>query len=132
MPWLDADKVGPTIWSGHLHGILVFIIPNLFFGGAIIFSIAALTRSTILSFVGSIGLLIGYIISQSLIGDIDNETIGRMLDPFGLRTFSVATKYWTVDDRNTMSMGFEGLLLLNRLIWMLLGVLVLVFTAIRN
>ncbi len=131
MPWLDADKVGPTIWSGHLHGILVFIIPNLFFGGAIIFSIAALTRSTILSFVGSIGLLIGYIISQSLIGDIDNETIGAMLDPFGLRTFSVATKYWTVDDRNTMSMGFEGLLLLNRLIWMLLGVLVLVFTYFR-
>lgn len=131
MPWLDAEKVGPTIWSGHLHGILVFIVPNLFFGGAIIFSIAALTRSTILSFVGSIGLLIGYIISQNLISDIDNETLGAMLDPFGLRTFSVATKYWTVDDRNTMSMGFEGLLLLNRLIWISLGVLVLIFTYFR-
>lgn len=131
MPWLDADKVGPTIWSGHIHGIMVFIIPNLFFGGAIIFSIAALTRSTILSFVGSIGLLIGYIISQDLISDIDNETIGAMLDPFGLRTFAVATKYWTVDDRNTMSMGFEGLMMLNRLIWISLGLLVLIFTYFR-
>ncbi len=131
MPWLDPERTGPTVWSGHFHGIMVFIIPNLFFGAAIIFSIAALTRNTVLSFVGSMGILVGYIISQSLIEDIDNETMGAMLDPFGLRTFSVATKYWTVDDRNTMSMGFEGLLLLNRLMWSLMGVLVLIFTYYR-
>ena len=131
MPWLDEDLTGPTMLSGHLNGLLVFAIPNLFFAGAIIFCIAALTRNTILSFVGSIGLLVGYIISQNLIRDLDNEFIGAMLDPFGLRTFSVATKYWTVDDRNTMSMGFEGLLFLNRLIWMIAGVIVLLFTYFR-
>lgn len=131
MPWLDDELIGPTIWSGHFHGIMVFTIPNLLFAGAIIFSIAALTRNTILSFVGSIGLLVGYIISQNMIRDIDSEVLGAMLDPFGMRTFSVATKYWTVDDRNTMSMGFEGLLLMNRLIWMSVGVLVMVFTYYR-
>ena len=131
MPWLDESLKGPTIWSGHIHGFLVFVVPNMFFAGAVIFSIAALTRSTILSFVGSIGLLVGYIISQNLIRDIDSEVIGAMLDPFGMRTFSVATKYWTVDDKNTMSMGFEGLLLMNRLIWMGVGVLVLIFTYYR-
>ncbi|MBL7924607.1 MAG: ABC transporter permease subunit, partial [Bacteroidia bacterium] len=128
MPWMDPEKVGPTYWSGHINGILVFIIPNLFFGGAIIFSIAALTRSTMLSFVGAIGILVGYIISQNMVSDIDNEVLGAMLDPFGLRTFSVATKYWTVDDRNTLSMGFEGLLLMNRLVWIGAGMLVLLFT----
>ena len=131
MPWLDESLRGPTIWSGHIHGFLVFIVPNLFFAGAVIFSIAALTRSTIMSFVGSIGLLVGYIISQNLIRDIDSEVMGAMLDPFGMRTFSVAAKYWTVDDKNTMSMGFEGLLLMNRLIWMGVGVLVLIFTYFR-
>lgn len=131
MPWLDESLRGPTYWSGHIHGFLVFVVPNMFFAGAVIFSIAALTRSTILSFVGSIGLLVGYIISQNLIRDIDSEVIGAMLDPFGMRTFSVATKYWTVDDKNTMSMGFEGLLLMNRLIWMGVGVLVLIFTYYR-
>jgi ABC-2 type transport system permease protein len=131
MPWLDESLRGPTFWSGHIHGFLIFVVPNMFFAGAVIFSIAALTRSTILSFVGSIGLLVGYIISQNLIRDIDSEVIGAMLDPFGMRTFSVATKYWTVDDKNTMSMGFEGLLLMNRLIWMGVGVLVLIFTYYR-
>ncbi|MBK7964401.1 MAG: hypothetical protein IPK10_03205 [Bacteroidetes bacterium] len=131
MPWLDESLKGPTYWSGHFHGFFVFIVPNVFFGGAVIFCIAALTRNTILSFVGSIGLLVGYIISQNLIRDIDSEVMGAMLDPFGLRTFSVATKYWTVDDKNTMSMGFEGLLLMNRLIWMSVGVAVLIFTYFR-
>lgn len=128
MPWLEPERVGPTILSGHIDGITVFILPNLFFGGAVLFCIAALTRSTILSFVGAIGLLVGYIISQSLVSDIENETLGAMLDPFGLRTFGVATKYWTVDDRNTMSMGYEGLLLMNRLVWMLIGLVVLGIT----
>ncbi|MBU6193236.1 MAG: hypothetical protein KGQ39_08685, partial [Bacteroidetes bacterium] len=73
MPWMDAEQIGPTVWSAHLHGLLVFVIPNLVFSGAIIFGIAALTRNTILSFIGSIALLVGYSISQSLISDIENE-----------------------------------------------------------
>ncbi|MFM7401052.1 MAG: hypothetical protein ACKO4W_09125, partial [Bacteroidota bacterium] len=89
------------------------------------------TRSTMMSFIGTLGLLVGYIVSQSLIRDIENETLGAILDPFGFRTFMVATKYWTVDDRNTMSMGLEGLLLLNRLVWMAVGAVVFVFTFFR-
>jgi ABC-type transport system involved in multi-copper enzyme maturation permease subunit len=125
MPWMDTVRIGPTVWSGHLNGLLVFVIPNLIFSGAIIFGIAALTRNTILSFIGSIALLVGYSISQALIRDVENEVWGALLDPFGLRTFSVATKYWTVDDRNTLSLGFEGLVLLNRAVWIAVGLLVL-------
>jgi len=128
MPWLDADRVGPTYWSAHVDGLLVFVLPNLLFAGSVIFCIAALTRSTMMSFVGTLGLLVGYIVSMSLIEDIENESLGAMLDPFGFRTFMVATKYWTVDDRNTLSMGLEGLLLMNRLVWMGVGVAVFVFT----
>ena len=117
MPWVDPELVGPTVWSAHLNGLLVFILPNLIFSGAIIFGIAALTRNTLLSFIGSIVLLVGYSISQSLISDVENEVWGAILDPFGLRTFSVVTKYWTVDDRNTQSLGFEGLVLINRTVW---------------
>jgi ABC-type transport system involved in multi-copper enzyme maturation permease subunit len=124
MPWVDPELVGPTVWSAHLNGLLVFILPNLIFSGAIIFGIAALTRNTLLSFIGSIVLLVGYSISQSLISDVENEVWGAILDPFGLRTFSVVTKYWTVDDRNTQSLGFEGLVLINRTVWTAVGLLV--------
>lgn len=128
MPWMDPERVGPTYWTAHLDGLTVFVIPNLIFAGAIIFGIAALTRSTMLSFIGTIGLLVGYIVSLGLTQDIDNEFWGGLLDPFGIRTFSVATKYWTVQDRNTLSMGWEGLLLWNRLLWMGVGLLIFAFT----
>jgi len=131
MPWQDPERIGPTCWTAHLNGITAFVLPNLFFAGAIIFSIAALTRSTLYSFLGTIGLLVGYVVSQSLVSDIENEVAGALLDPFAIRTFAVATKYWTVDDRNTRSMGWEGLLLWNRLLWVGLGVLVLLFTRMR-
>ena len=49
MPWVNAERIGPTSLDGHLMGLLVFIIPNVIFCGAFIFAIAALTRSTIYS-----------------------------------------------------------------------------------
>ncbi|MFM8486577.1 MAG: ABC transporter permease, partial [Bacteroidota bacterium] len=83
MPWLDAGRVGPTYWTAHLEGLSVFVLPNLLFAGSVIFCIAALTRSTMMSFIGTLGLLVGYIVSLSLIRDIENETLGAILDPFG-------------------------------------------------
>lgn len=124
MPWVDTEVLGPVYWESHVLGLLVFIIPNLVFAGSIIFSIAAVTRSTLLSFLGSIGLLVGYIIALTLVGDIDNEFLGSMLDPFGVRTLAVQTKYWTVLERNSMTLGFDGVMLWNRCLWMALGAVI--------
>lgn len=131
MPWIDGSRIGPTMLSAHLNGLLVFIIPNLIFSGAFIFAIAALTRSTIFSFIASILLLVAYGVAQGLIRDLKNEFIGTLLDPFGVRTFSVATKYWTVDDKNTMSMGLTGIMLLNRVIWTGAGMVIFTFAYFR-
>ncbi len=131
MPWVDEARVGPTSASGHLMGLIVFIIPNILFAGAFIFAIAALTRSTIYSFIGTIILLVGYGIANGLVRDLKNEYLGTLIDPFGIRTFSVATKYWTVADKNTMSLGLTGIMLVNRLIWLAAAGLILAFTFVR-
>ncbi len=111
MPWLDPERVGVTYLTAHLTGLYVFIIPNVIFCGAFIFAIATLTRSTIYSFIGTILLLVGYGIANGLIRDLRNEYLGTLIDPFGIRTFSIATKYWTVEDKNTMSLGLTGIML---------------------
>ncbi|MCY7408815.1 MAG: hypothetical protein LH473_00950, partial [Chitinophagales bacterium] len=127
MPWLDAERVGPLNLLSHINGLIVFVIPNIIFTGAFIFAIAALTRSTIFSFIASILLLVGYGIAQGLTRNLDNEFLAALIDPFGIRTFSIVTKYWTVDDKNTMSLSLQGLMLLNRLIWIGAGMLILAF-----
>jgi ABC-2 type transport system permease protein len=127
MPWLEAEQVGPIYWSAHLQGFLLFALPNTLLIGAIVFAIAALTRSTIASFVGAIGLLVAYAIAGNLTSDLDNERLAMLLDPFGLNTYELSTKYWTVADKNTQVLSFGGIMALNRLLW--LGMAALIWAA---
>ncbi len=132
MPWVDPERWGPINWSAHLNGILVFALPNTFFIGAVIFAIAVLTRSTVTSFIGGLFLLTAYGIGQALTSDIKHETAAALLDPFAIRTFGLATKYWTVAEKNTATIGYgDHLLLLNRLIWISVGALIFAFAYYR-
>jgi ABC-2 type transport system permease protein len=123
--WQDASRFGPIFWEAHLNGFLVFVLPNTLFCGSIIYGIAALTRNTILSYIASLALLIGYIASGTLLSDIKNESLAAMLDPFGIRTANIVVKYWTVDEKNNLVMSLQGLLLSNRILWIAVGLLIL-------
>jgi ABC-2 type transport system permease protein len=127
MPWADKDRFGPVVGAAHLMGVLVFALPNTIFIAAIIFTIAALTRSTVISFLGGLGLIVADIVSSVMAQKLDNEKLAAMLDPFGSDSFTFMTKYWTVADKNTHVLGFAGLLLLNRLVWVAVGLLVFAF-----
>ncbi|MBK9335258.1 MAG: hypothetical protein IPM98_01220 [Lewinellaceae bacterium] len=123
--WIDANRFGPFELNGHLLGLLVFALPNTIFAGGILYAVAINTRSTLYSFVAATALLVGYIVAGNLMQDIENEQMAALLDPFGFRAFSIVTKYWTVDDKNTLAHGLTGLLLLNRAIWTSVGLVAL-------
>jgi len=127
MPWIDPDRWGPVNWAAHLEGILVFAVPNAVFMAAILFAIAVLARNEIMSFIGALLLLAGYGVTEALTQNLEHERLAALLDPFAIRAFSVATKYWTVAEKNTQVMGFSGLLLWNRLLWLAVGGMVFAF-----
>jgi len=131
MPWVEPERWERVIWSAHLKGILVFAVPNTFFMAAILFTIAVLARNEIVSFIGALLLLTGYGLAAALLSDIEREHIAALLDPFGVRTFALATKYWTVAEKNTISLGLSGLMFWNRLLWIGVGVLFLIFAYYR-
>ncbi|MBL8219094.1 MAG: ABC-2 transporter permease [Bryobacterales bacterium] len=131
MPWVDAERWGPVVWNAHLNGFLLFGIPNTLFIAAIIFCIAALTRSTITSFIGTLLLLVAYSVAGVYMEDIDNEVVAKLVDPFGIQTHSLLTKYWTVSEKNTQVITLSGFMLWNRLIWLGVAALVFVFTYYR-
>jgi ABC-2 type transport system permease protein len=131
MPWIDPERWGPIYWSAHWNSILVFVIPNTIFVAGIIFAIAVLTRSTVHSFLGAIALLVGWIVAQTFTSDLDNEKLAIMLDPFGVQALGIATKYWTVAERNTRSLGLEGMMLWNRLLWLPVGLAIFAFACRR-
>jgi ABC-2 type transport system permease protein len=131
MPWADADRFGPVVWSAHWQSIFVFALPNTFFIAAIIFTVAALTRSTVISFLGGLLLLVASAFADALKSNMQNEKLSAMLDPYGNDAFSLLTKYWTVSERNTQALGFPALMLWNRLLWLSVGALIFAFACWR-
>lgn len=131
MPWADHDRFGPVVWAAHGAGIVLFALPNTLFIAGILFAIAVLTRSTILSFIGGILLIVADSVASVFTSDMQNEKLAAMLDPFGNDAFNYATKYWTVAQRNTHVLTYDGLLLWNRLLWMAVGLAVFAFACWR-
>ena len=126
--WIDADRFGGFYFETFFNNYFLFILPNIFFAGSIIFALANTFRSTVVSFVGSLILIIGYTIAQSLSSDLENETIAALFDPFGIQTYFLYSKYFTPVEKNTLNPAFTGLLLFNRLIWITLGTIILMLT----
>ncbi|NQX99192.1 MAG: hypothetical protein HRT73_15135, partial [Flavobacteriales bacterium] len=122
---IEADRFGPFYAETFINTYLLFILPNMFFAGAIIFAIATKWKNTIISFLGTIIILVASSIAGSLTSDIDNETIAGLTDIFGSEAFSHDTKYFTPNDKNTIGATFSGLLLLNRIIWLAFGFIIL-------
>jgi ABC-type transport system involved in multi-copper enzyme maturation permease subunit len=131
MPWVDAERWGPVNWDAHLKGILVFAVPNAFFVAAVMFTVAVLARNDMVSFAAALVFLTGYAVAESLTENLERERLAVLLDPFAIRTFTLATKYWTVAEKNTLALGASGLLLWNRLLWLAVGAAFLAFAYFR-
>ena len=124
MPWLEPERVGPFMPGPYLQGLAVFFLPNTIFTGSVFFALATLTRSLVATYAGVVGMFVAYSVAGNLLSDIENETFVAMLDPFGGGAFAIATRYWTVAERNALLLPLDGGLLANRLVVLALALLV--------
>jgi ABC-2 type transport system permease protein len=118
MPWLDHSRIGPNRPAAYFLPYLTSIIPNLVLTGVIFFALAALVRRILPIYVVSIVFLVGYLIANSFIRDIDNHTIAAMIDPFGMTATHFVTEYWPSAERNTRLITLSGPFLWNRVLWL--------------
>jgi ABC-2 type transport system permease protein len=125
MPWADPARWEAVNWTAHLNGILVFALPNTLLVASVLFAVAVLARRDAISFIAALLLFMGFVAGDVVFQGIQFERAAALLDPFGIRTFALVTKYWTVAEKNTLSAGLGGVLLWNRLIW--IGVSCVVF-----
>ena len=131
MPWLDAERLGPFSLATFVQPLIVFVFPTLIVLGSIFFAVATFTRRMLWAYVAVAGLMVLFAVSEAFVGDLDNDTIAALMDPFGMSAFSIETRYWTPNERNTALVPFSGTVLLNRVIWSALGVAILAFTVMR-
>jgi hypothetical protein len=124
LPGMDAERLGANRWAAYLSPYASVLLPNALVIGAVFFSLAAATKKMLPVYIGSVLVLIGWLIAQQLVRDADNRCLAALLDPFGSRALSVLTEYWTISERNLQLVPLEGVLLWNRLLWLGIGAVI--------
>jgi len=76
------------------------------------------------AYIGAIVLLVLKGVTTLMLANVDNENIAGLLDPFGAQALSNATKYWSVEEQNTLAIPFSGIILYNRLLWVGISLLI--------
>lgn len=124
--WSEAERFGAIYWSAYSNSYFIFVIPIVLISGSLIFTTAALSRSTMAAFIAALSILILWIMSGTLLSDIDSENLTVFSDILGVRVWRLCTKYWTIDDKNTLSVSlWQAKMGINRLIWLAVGAAVL-------
>lgn len=127
MPWIEKERLGAFTFAPYAYSFAFLVLPNLLLFAAIFFAVAALTRSLMATYASVVAFFVAFGISGSLLEDIENETVSALLDPFGFNAFSIATRYWTVFDKNTKLLPIGGVFLWNRLLWIGVALAILAF-----
>ena len=125
MSWIGPERIGPIPWKSFINTFFIFVIPNMLFAGAVIFGLATKFKNTVISFVGTLVIIIGYLVSLNLMSDLDNQNMAALLDMFGVSTYNLDTQYFTPFEKNTIAPSFSGHVLKNRILWFALGLVIL-------
>jgi ABC-2 type transport system permease protein len=133
VPGIAAGLVGPFQPAAYLTAYGFLALPNAFVGTAIQFAWAALGRRGILSYLGSVLLLLAaYGSIFAVLYFLENSELASLLDVFGhIYLTDDLILGWTPVEKNTRLIALEGTLLLSRLVWILIGTGTLAFTYLR-
>lgn len=126
--WVPAKRIGHNHLINYLQPYFYLVIPDMFLTSSIFFGLVAVMRNVKVIYSANILLLIAYFLTVFLVRDIENKNLVKLLDPFGLSTIGLETRFYTPAEQNTLMVPLKGLYLYNRLIWSGVGLLILLLT----
>ena len=128
LPFANPDLIGPIHIGAYFQSYFLFVIPNIFFIGTILFALVTLSRNVSAGVILVFILFVSQILISSLTNNVDDKYWAALFEPYGSEALSYITKYWTIDEQNTNSIPFSDIIVYNRLIW--IGFSLLVFTGL--
>ena len=128
LPWVNRAELEPFSAAPYLVQYFVLVVPTLFFVSAIFFAVGAFTRSQFAIYSQGIVLVLLWLIARPLLANVGSQRLAGWIDPFGVRTYEVLTRYWTAREKSTRMIPLEGMMLENRLLWIGVGALLLAIT----
>ncbi|REG89383.1 ABC transporter permease/M1 family aminopeptidase [Winogradskyella sediminis] len=123
MPWHNPEDLLGFNAIVYIKTFLMVTLPTLFFGASLFFVTGALSRNLVVVYTQGIILFVIFMLTKA----ITNEFWQAILDPFSLTTTTFATKSWSALEKSTQELPFIGALLYNKLFWISLGILALIY-----
>jgi hypothetical protein len=125
--WVVPERIGSYGLWNYFQPFVVFSIGNLLLASSIFFALVSLTRNVKVIYSASILLLIGYFLASFLVTDMEKRELVKLLDPFALNTFQLETRFFTPFEKNTLLTPITKVMLLNRLIWIGMSLLIILY-----
>ncbi|SEK49580.1 Peptidase family M1 [Aquimarina amphilecti] len=119
MPW--HQDLLPFTPINYMQSFTVVVLPILFFGASLFFVTGMLSKKLLVVYTQGIFLFVVFLLTKA----IKNEYLQALLDPFSLTTLTKVSEDWSVTERNSLEILFNGVMLHNKLFWLLLGVIIL-------
>lgn len=126
LPFANPELVGPIRFWAYFQSYFLFVIPNIFFIGTILFALVTLARNVSVGVIFVFVLFVVQALISNLTVDMDDKFVPALLDPFGSEAIQYVTKYWTIDEQNLNNVPFTDVIIYNRLIWIGFSLLVFV------
>ncbi|MDO9375894.1 MAG: M1 family aminopeptidase [Ferruginibacter sp.] len=125
--WVTAERIGSYGLWNYFHPYFTFCITNLLLSSTIFFALVSLTRNVKVIYSASILLLIGYLLANFLVSDLERRELVKLLDPFALNTFELETRFYTPYEKNTLLAPISRVVILNRIIWLTVAAAIIGF-----
>lgn len=128
LPFANQDLLGPIRLGAYFQSYLLFVVPNIFFIGSLIFALVTLSRNLYIGFIFVIVLLLVQLLIGNLTNNVDDKFVASLIEPYGNQALHYVTQYWTIDEQNNLLIPLDKAIIYNRLIWVGVGVLTLLGT----
>ena len=131
MPGVKKEAMLPFDILNYLHLIFVFLLPNMLFFAAVVMAIILYTRNIYISFIGIILMIIIQSFGKGVLGGYGFDMLAALCDPTGDASIKYTVRYWTLEERNFNALPVSGAILYNRLLWLAITSLIIIWTYIK-
>src|SRR5690554_8206739 len=107
LPFANQDLLGPVKLGAYFQSYLLFVVPNIFFVGALIFMLVTLTRNQYIGFIFVIVLMLAQGLIGNLTNNVDDKFVASLFESYGNDALFYVTQYWTIEEQNTLMIPLE-------------------------
>lgn len=122
LPGVNPAQVAPLNLAVYWHLFYMYLLPNLFVMGVIVFWVVTFSRNIYTGYLTVLAVLMLREILNRFFQGGDAFNPGHWLDPFGETATYYFTQFWTLPEKNTLSLPREPIIFYNRAVWMALSV----------